>query len=382
VVKGRPVALVAGLLALTLAGPAFAQGTADQAVSAAQRKYGEDARRVPWHDSTFIWQQRLGTQTLGVGGDYQSRDPYYDWVFYVRPRYYFWENGRTSLSVRGQLEADIELTNSNTSTKQRQFFLGDTLVSFVPEHAFVKHGEYLTDLALSLPRVVIPTSKAGHESGKILELGVRALFVQAFPLREGSDWVPRAYFGLRAGYGYQFASGVVPESSTLNQLRTDLEGHVVTNHQLNGAALAEHIGVLHGIAHADLFKDIVALESEFGLDPLVKFPLGEHPQVCNLPTGCAEPTPNGNDQPYQPATYLDVYLDTFAFEHALKVSFGYENITAQLGGDGQRRTFFWSPDAKLYLKLEFQPDYLLKKPSGPLTVGLPRERTAGLGSYR
>jgi hypothetical protein len=77
-----------------------------------------------------------------------------------------------------------------------------------------------------------------------------------------------------------------------------------------------------------------------------------------------------------------VYLDTFAFEHALKVSFGYENITAQLGGDGQRRTFFWSPDAKLYLKLEFQPDYLLKKPSGPLTVGLPRERTAGLGSYR
>lgn len=378
--KGRLVPLLAGLAALALSSVAAAQGTADQAVSAAQRKYGEDQRRVPWHDSTAIWQQRVGTQTVGLGSDYQSRDPYYDWVFYLRPRYYFWEDDRSSFSVRGQLLGSIELTNSNTSTKQREFLLGDTLLALTPEHAFVKHGEYLTDLVLSLPRVVLPTSKAAYNSGKVAELGVRALFVQAFPLREGDAWLPRGYFALRAGYGYQFARSVVPELSTLNQLRMVIGNTVVSNDQLNGAALAEHIGVFHGILHADVFKDLVALESEFGLDPLVKFPLEANARAC-IATGCT-PVGSSTDKRYQPATYLDVYVDTFALDHALKVSFGYENITAQLGLDGERRNFFYSPDAKVYLRLEFQPDYLLKKPSGQRTVGVPREHTATLGSYR
>src|SRR6185369_6452505 len=58
---------------------------------------------VPWHDSSALWTQRASTQTLNIGGDYQSRDPFYDWVFYLRPRYYFWENERSSVSLRGQL---------------------------------------------------------------------------------------------------------------------------------------------------------------------------------------------------------------------------------------------------------------------------------------
>jgi hypothetical protein len=381
-VKGRLVPLLAGLAALAWSSAAAAQGTADQAVSAAQREYGEDQRRVRWHDSTAIWSQRLGSQTVGLGRDYQSRDPYYDWVFYLRPRYYFWENERTSLSLRAQFSAIVELTNSNTTTKQREFLIGDTLLSFVPEHAFVKRGEYLTDLAVSLPRVVLPTSKA-YRVGKIAEVGVRALFVQAFPLREGDDWLPRAYFGLRAGYGYQFANWKAPTSSTLGQLRMTLDSTLLASGQLPGAALAEHVGVLHGILHADVFKDIVALESEFGLDPLVKFDLPNDEPLCgNVLTGCVPVAPGPNRR-YQPATYLDVYVDTFAFDHALKVSFGYENITGQMGLDGERRNFFWSPDAKVYLRLEFQPDYLLRRPSGPRTVGVPRERTASLGSsYR
>ena len=379
--KGRLVPLLAGLAALAFGGTAAAQGTADQAVSAAQRKYADDQRRVPWHDSTLIWSQRLGSQTVGLGPDYQSRDPYYDWVFYVRPRYYFWENDRSSLSLRAQLSGIVELTNSNTTTKQREFLLGDTLLSLVPEHAFVKHGEYLTDLALSLPRVVLPTSKA-YRLGKIAEVGVRALLVQAFPLREGDDWLARAYVGFRAGYGYQFANWTVPSSSTLEQVRMTLDSTLLASGQLTGAALAEHIGVVHGILHADVFKDIVALESEFGLDPLVKFDLPNDEPLCgNVLTGCV-PVAAVANQRYQPATYLDVYVDTFAFDHALKVSFGYENITSQLGLGGERRNFFWSPDAKVYLRLEFQPDYLLKRPSGPRTVGVPRERSASLGSYR
>ena len=76
------------------------------------------------------------------------------------------------------------------------------------------------------------------------------------------------------------------------------------------------------------------------------------------------------------STYLDAYVDFLVFDHALKVEFGYENITGQLGVNGERRSFFWSPDAKLYLKLEFQPDFLVKKPAGVTARGTERTRIA------
>jgi hypothetical protein len=343
---------------LALSGSARAQGTADQAVTAAQADR-TGLRHVPWHDSTFVWQQRVGSQTVGLGADYQSRDPYYDWVFYLRPRYYFWENERTSLSVRAQVGASVELTNSNTTTKQQEFLFDDTLLAFSPEHAFVKDGEYLTDLTLSLPRFVFPTSKSAAASGKIMQIGVRALLVQAAPLREGEDFFPRGYVALRLGYDYQFARWVVPEDPSFWQYRTSVGGVVVANHQLAGAALAEHTGVVHGIVHADIFRDIVALESEFGIDPAYDFEIPNDVRV-KLLTGDALPETVSNPQRLTVLTYLDAYLDLMAFNHALKVSIGYQNVTNELNPQSERRNPIWSPDAKLYLRLEFQPDFLLK----------------------
>ncbi|HWP06229.1 MAG TPA: hypothetical protein VNN72_10825 [Polyangiaceae bacterium] len=363
------------LALLAVSSLAEAQGTADQAVTSAQRRVPGE-KRVPWHDSTAIWAQRVSTQTLGVGRDYQSTDPYFDWVFYLRPRYYLWENDRSSLSLRGQLMGSVELTNSDTTTRQREFVLEDTIIAVAPEHAFVKHGEYLTDLTLSLPRFVFPTSRAGYESGKILQVGVRALLVQAFPLREHDDWLARGYLGFRGGYDYQFARSVVPESTSLDRVRTDLEGHLVTNGQLAGGALAEHTGVVHGIVHGDIYQDWIALESEFGVDPAYKFALPAVSPVCNVSTGCVEPATVSDPTRLAVSTYLDAYVDFLVFDHALKVEFGYENITGQLGPDGQRRSFFWSPDAKVYLKLEFQPDFLVKKPDKAVALGTPHERFA------
>ena len=96
--------------------------------------------------------------------------------------------------------------------------------------------------------------------------------------------------------------------------------------------------------------------------------------VCNALTGCTVPLDVNDPQRFGVSTYLDAYLDVLAFEHSLKVSVGYENITGQLGVNGERRSFFWSPDAKLYLKLEFQPDFLVKKPAGVTARGTERTR--------
>ncbi len=351
-----------------LAATGVASNVRAQAASADQAPPAEGSttpapKQVPWHESTVLWSQRASTQTLGVGADYQSRDPYYDWVFYLRPRYYFWENERTSLSVRGQIWAALEFTDSNTTSERHEFFPEDTLVSLTLQHAFVQDGEYLTDVTLSFPRLELPTSKASFQSGKIVQLGVRAFPLQAFPLREGSALLPRGHVALRLGYGYQFARGIVPERSTLDRLRMDSAGTSVTNDQLSGGAFAEHIGVLHALVGADLWRDVLAVVSEFGLDPSYKFALAEGAPICTVLTGCVVPETGDDPQRLNAATTLDVYLQVKSLGGALKTAIGYENITGQLGAGGRRRSMLWSPDAKFYLKLELTPDLLLAQPA-------------------
>jgi hypothetical protein len=382
--KGKNRQVVAWSLRLFLAlalvavtGSSRAQSTTADRAPSSDGSPRPAPKPVPWHDSTVLWSQRATTQTLGVGDDYQSRDPYYDFTFYLRPRYYFWENERTSLSVRGQLWASVELTNSNTSTDRGEFLLEDTLVSLTLQHAFVKKGEHLTDITLSLPRLELPTSKAGFQSGKIAQLGVRAFPLHAFPLREGAPFLPRGHVALRLGYGYQFARAIVPERSTLDRLRTDLSGRSVSNDQLGGAAFAEHVGVIHALAGADLWRDVLAIEGEFGIDPAYKFALAESAPICGVVlTGCVEPATVEDPQRLSMITTLDVYLQVRSLEGALKTALGYENITAQLGPGGERRGALWSPDAKFYLKLELTPDLLLSPPSAAAARAAGRPQVA------
>jgi hypothetical protein len=189
--------------------------------------------------------------------------------------------------------------------------------------------------------------------------------------------LPRAILGLRVGYGYQFARAIVPERSDLNQLRMDLGGHSVSNGQIAGAALGEHIGILHGLAHADLFTERLSFEVEGGIDPIVKFPLARSAAVCSVLTGCVEPASVDNPQRLTVTTYLDVYFDALFLDGALRASLGYENITAQLRPDGERRSALYSPDAKFYVKLEIRPDLFYERARGSGTARARSEELAG-----
>lgn len=362
----RLLAPLLGLALLGVARGALAETPAsDHAGEVTPEATGAHQKKpLLWHDSTVIWQQYVGSQTVHVGNDYQSSDPYYAWLFYVRPRFYFWENERSSLSLRAQFWTTYEFTNSDVTTQKNELWFGDTLLSLMPAHAFVKHGEYLTELELSLPRLVLPTSKSSRDSGQIAQVGVRAYLVQEFPLRQGQAFLPRGHVALRAGYSYQFAHSIVPENPNLNQGVTSWEGVVVNSHQIGGAALAQHVGIFHGVLGADLFRDIVAVETEFGLDPAWKYRLPPTQPICgNVLTGCTVPGEPPDPQRYGVITTFDAHVDFRAFNGFLTTTVGYLNITQQNGPDGQHRNMFWSPDAKFYVGFEVQPDLLLEPPA-------------------
>jgi hypothetical protein len=327
----------------------------DQAVPAADGAAARKPEPLIWHDTTFVFQQRTTTQTLGVGRDYQTADPFYDWSFYLRPRLYIWETDKLSLSFRAQGLITHELTNSNTTTDRGEVVIEDTVVSFSPQFTLQDADEWSTNVSLGLPRVVLPTSKASRGAGKIAEVGVRALLEQEFPLRRGENIFPRGTLNLRLGYAYGFAGANVPENEDLDQLRVDMGGHLVTNDQLGGAALSDHSGLVRGLIGADVLRDRIAFNLEAGLDFAHKYPLAAE-STLTLDTGAVE-VPLDDDAPRTNVTsYLDVNAEFRFGQDLFTLYVGYENINSQLAPDGQRRTMLWSPEAKFYLSAELRLD--------------------------
>jgi hypothetical protein len=355
-VFGRPLTLCVLLTALTVGRVPDARAEETTSPDAGTSAIEEDdgtSERVRWHDSVLLFYQRVSTVTVGVGADYQSRNPYYDAVLYLRPRYYLWEQKPTSLSLRADLIGSHEFTNSDETTDRGEYLLEDTVLALVPEHTFGS-GDDRTLLTVSIPRLVLPSSKASFRSGKIVELGARVLLDQGVPLRVNRDLLPRAHVGVRAGYGYQFATGTVPDADTVSRLRMNLDGVLVRNGQLGGAAFSEHVGVLRGLFGADLYQDRLSFELELGVDPAYKRKL-EPAVVQSLQTGPYQGRSIADPQRFVVNTYLDASL-WLSVKDLLRIGVGYENVTRQLGEDGQRRSVFYSPEAKFYLAAELGLD--------------------------
>jgi hypothetical protein len=339
------------------AGTAQAQSRVDRPVAVSESTKFAPEAKLAWRETYFLFQQRASTQTLGVGADYQSRNAYYDWFFYLRPRLYVWDNADTSLSLRGQVALLREFTDSDATTTRGELELQDSALSLVPEHVFYADADYETRLTLSLPRLELPTSKPSRDAGKIMQIGVRALFMQAFALRTGEDAFPRGHAGVRLGYAYELWGANVGENSDLRRVRLDVAGRSVTNSQIGGAAVSDHRGLMHAVVGGDIFRDVVSFELEAGIDPWSRYPLSDS-EVCNVSTGCVRAASVVDPQRYAVSTFLDANVSAVPVRDVLRVIFGYENISSQIGANGRRRSALWSPDAKLYLTLELRLDGL------------------------
>jgi len=369
-VFGRPLGALAllGAVVLTVPRSARAQAaTADAGVSDNVAAEPAPPPEAKWRGTTFLLQQRVGLDTVGVGQDYQSRNPFYDIGVYLRPRFFLWERGPMSLSVRGQFLGSYEVTNSDSTTDKNEFLIEDSLLGLQTDYTFQKATDHPTLVTVQLPRLGLPTSKASRNVGKILDLGLRVLVDHTVPLRKDSRVLPTGRIAARLGYMYGFVSNTTPTNDDLQQVNQSVDGHLVDNGQVGGAAFAQHMGVIRGIIGADIVRDVVNFAFELGVDPALPYGLASD-MVCNTPTGCFDPPPDQpgvSDQRLTVTSYLDAYVTGVLFDGILDVSLGYENITGQIGDDGQRRNPFYSPYAKLYLSLEAHLETLYGAFAGP-----------------
>jgi hypothetical protein len=333
----------------------------DQGAAAKKKPKEEKETKLPWRGTTLGWSNRATAQTVGLGDDYQSANPYAEWFFSLRPRYYLWDGDGDSLSLRVTLNAFTELTNSDTTTKEREFLIDDSTIALVPSFTLAKDGHYKTVLALTAPRVVLPTSKASRSSGIYAELGVRASITQTVPIRGDEDLFPTASFGARAGYAYLFSKGNVPLDADLDRLRRNVDGVTVSNDQLRGGALAQHRASGHVFGGLDIYKDVVSLDSELGMDWFWKFPLAE--ADVTLETGSAEVESQDSGR-LQRSLFFNLGLSVVAIQDILTIGTGYESFPTQLGPGGTRRSIFYSSEALLYFSLDLSLDGLYLEAAG------------------
>jgi hypothetical protein len=319
---------------------------------------GVQPTTLPWHDTYFYWDNAVSTNTLGVGQSYLSRDPVYELTLGLRPRYYFVDDADESISVRADLGVVTERTNSDTTTEQGEWSATDFELYGAFAYELRRSSDDITELSLRLPRVILPSSRISYDSGKILGLGTRVALREDVALEGRSEkFFPNLELFAKVEYDHQFTRAETPTNSGLERIRLDPEGHSFTSDQLSGATFA-HDAVDFGVAASLHVHQDVLWTTSADIRPAWKYPVDRQVEVCGVvSTGCTQPSGIDNPQTRSVLTYftsavLVTLNDTFG------LSFGYANLTAQLGPDGRRRGVFYSPDARFYGTLSVSLDHM------------------------
>jgi len=122
------------------------------------------------------------------------------------------------------------------------------------------------------------------------------------------------------------------------------------------------------------FGEAVLWTTDAALQPAWKYSIPDKVEICGVvATGCTSVVASPNDTRYVVRTQLNTEVSV-RLTRGFSLDFGYENVAQQLGADGRRRSFFYSPDARFYAAVSFVPHELESPPkrTASAPIGLPR----------
>jgi hypothetical protein len=349
--------------------PAAESAVIDSGISSeAAASQDSNQPRVPFRASTLYWDNAASADSLGVGQDYQSRNPVYEMTFGLRPRYYFHDVEAESLSVRGDIALVREFTDSDSTTERGEWTFTDAELWLAYVRRVNDSPGATTDLVLRAPQLILPTSKVSASNGKILGLGAGVGVEQLVPLRgDRASFLSKALLRANARYVYQFVSSTVPTSDDVDRVRLGPDGRSLPSDQISGSAFPLHQAAISASAEVELVRDLTLL-TELGLRYAHRRALNDRVEVCGVVvTGCAEVEAREDAPRYGVSTLFNVELG-YELTKQLALSIGYSNLTGQLGADGQRRQPFYSHDARGYFTVTLALDELYLAAAGRRTT--------------
>jgi hypothetical protein len=337
------------------------------------------APKLAWAGTVLAWDQSATAQTMGIGQDYLSANPTYDMTFSLEPVVTLYDDDVNRVVLKGYVGLFHEFTNSDTTTKQGETSVtggtGAADARLYSEYArtLYQSGRVKTVFGVRLPVLDFPTSKTSLSAGKILGLGARLKLVQQFPIApSGAGFLETGTVAAVGGYGHVFTRAIVPVNPELQRVRLDTNGQAVAGDQLQGAPFAEHqvpIAIVTELA----LTERLSLSTGFAWVLSWKYPLATGVNVCGVvDTGCTPVQEPADPQRFGVITEFSVELGVSLFDE-LDVRAGYQNATLQIGPDGQRRSMFYSPDARFSLGLVTHLDALYLRASGANPVAAHEE---------
>jgi hypothetical protein len=341
---------------------ASAPGSGSVAAAAVTASGDEEHKKIlsRWRGSVLLFDQSVTTQTVGVGADYQSYNPTYEWWIALKPRYTIYEGEADVVSVSLWMNLYLELTNSDTSTRYREPLLGPTYLWGTYGHTFRDLRGYKTAATIG-PRLTFPTEKAAYDSGQILGLGAMAGASQTLPL---AGKLARAMQGARLGigtiYNYWLNRSTSPVNGDLRQLRQDLGfGPLVSDVLRPGMNVRESLSIaLSG--DLQILRKLGLSLSYVSLSSWRYSPPSAH---LILDTGPIAPTDVAGATTYGVSTWTTAALSYDVMDE-LSLSLGYYNMANQLAPSGLRRDPSWSPAARFFLTLTGNLDAILHRVAG------------------
>jgi len=323
---------------------------------------GPSPIRLSW----FSWQQNASTKIFGIGRDYiGTNDESYSWDFAFTPRYSFINEKDDWAWVNLNIGWTVELTNSDTTTKQNQVLFNDLGVGLGYRHFFYRSEDDETSLFVGpLGSVTLPTSLASQNHGTYMNTSLGAgLGGNVKILGHESDWFPSIFVSSSASWRHLFARSYIPTKSDLDWKRQSASGSTLLSDQLSGVPFAMNTAAFNLGYYLTIYKEL-----SFGNVWSLQVPFrhdfeaggGTGCDASTLTDPCVTAQRNPNRSLGTPVTSFDVSLGYIVAGLAW-VSVGYNNTTPQLGPDGQRRNVFYSPDSQFYLSTILFMDSIYNK---------------------
>jgi hypothetical protein len=359
-------ALLPAALGLLSSTAAAAPGDAPADHGAVPASQPEPEELPAYHHSIFSWEHSVTTQTVGVGDTPQSSNPTYNMGFVAKTRYYLLDDTPAGKHFSLRLDGGLyrEFTSSDSTTRRGEWTFSDTELAAVYARRF--RGPADTDGTLAEVRPLtlsLPTSKASYASGRYFAAGALVGVTNVAPLLRGKVQPQiQSLVRLTVGYKRWFARASVPTNESLERVRLTPDGRSLPGDSLSGASLVRDQVDLTARLRLDFGEDVV-WTTDFAFSPAWKYPVQNDVQLCGVVlTGCTNVQVSPDATRYLVQTLFNTEVSV-RVAPSLSVELGYGNTTGQIGPDGRRRGFFYSPDATFYASVSFTPHELAIPPS-------------------
>lgn len=357
--------VLAAAAVTTSAQPAFARTPgSDSGAEDSSSGTKKNKEPLPWRGTYLLLDQSVTTQTVGIGEDYQSKNPTYEWWVRFAPRYTVYDNGTDNVSVQAWFNFYHEFTNSDSTTYKNETLVGPTTLWAQYGRTLYREGEWATSLSVAPIRLTLPTDKAARNSGQILGLGGSVGVNQSIPINGRSAPALNSFrVGTLVMYSHPFTKATNPVNPDLHRLRQDLGGRSFESDVLRAGMLPNHQLNFAFTGGLQITPKLALGASYYLLQTWAYRPKG----ACITPQGASTGEtclPTNEDAPnFRVNTWLLASLD-YDLADEVSLSLGYYNMANQLGPDGQRRSPFWSPDARFFFSVTANLDAIYDRVSG------------------